>query len=384
MKYFGLLWAGLFRKKPRAILTLASLFVAFLLFGLLQAVNQAFQAGVDVSSAGRLITNGRYSIIDMLPINHMNQIRAVPGVADVTHSTWFGGTYQDPANFFAKLVVDPEPYFNLYSEIMLPDEQRQAFINTRTSAVVARPLAERFGWEVGQRIPIIADIWPGKSGNTWQFDLVGIYDLPDDSNLGDAMLLNYNYFDENRQRGQGLVGWFISRVSDPTMAGDVAASIDATFLNSTNETKTATEQEFFLSFAKQIGNIGLIVTGILGAVFFTIVLVTGNTMSQAVRERIPELATLKTIGFSNEGVLALVLGESILMAILGGGLGLLVASFLVPGIANALRGLLPGMLLTNAALVQGMLLAVVLGVLVGIFPALRAMRLNIVDALGGR
>lgn len=384
MKYFGLLWAGLFRRPARANLTLASLAVAFLLFGLLQAVHHAFYAGVDVSSAGRLITNGRYSIIDLLPISHMNQIRAVPGVSEVTHSSWFGGTYQDPANFFPKFPVDPTGYLDMYPEIMLPAEQREAFINTRTGVVVARALAERFKWKLGDRIPIIADIWPGKNGNTWQFDLVGLYDLPEDSSLGDVMLINYAYFDENRLGAQGQVGWFISKVSDPNQGGEIAAQIDALFLNSNNETKTATEQEFFLSFAKQIGNIGLIVSGILAAVFFTILLVTGNTMSQAVRERIPELAVLKTIGFTNAHVLALVLAESVLLSLLGGVIGLALAAFVVPGLAQGLRSFLPGMVLPGSALLSGLGLALLLGVAVGIFPAFRAMRLNIVDALGGR
>lgn len=384
MKYFGLLWAGLFRKRARTILTMASLLVAFLLFGLLQAVQSAFVAGVDVSNAGRLITNGRYSIIDLLPISHAQRIAATPGVEAVTHATWFGGQYQDPANFFPKFPVEPEAYLDLYPEIMLSAAQREAFINTRTGVVVAKGLADRFQWSIGDRIPIIADIWQGKDGNTWQFDLVGIYELPEDSNLGDSMLINYSYFDENRAGAQGQVGWFISRMSDPNQAGEVAAAIDQQFLNSNNETKSATEQEFFLSFAKQIGNIGLIVTAILGAVFFTIVLVTGNTMSQAVRERIPELAVLKTLGFSNQKVLALVLSESVLLSLIGGGLGLLLAFVLVPGVAQAMRGFLPGMAFTPGALGLGVVVAVVLGVVVGLFPALKAMRLSIVDALGGR
>jgi putative ABC transport system permease protein len=384
MKYFGLLWAGLFRKRARTILTMASLVVAFLLFGLLQAVQSAFVAGVDVSNAGRLITNGRYSIIDLLPISHAQRIAATPGVEAVTHATWFGGQYQDPANFFPKFPVEPEAYLDLYPEIMLSAAQREAFINTRTGVVVAKGLADRFQWSIGDRIPIIADIWQGKDGNTWQFDLVGIYELPEDSNLGDSMLINYSYFDENRAGAQGQVGWFISRMSDPNQAGEVAAAIDQQFLNSNNETKSATEQEFFLSFAKQIGNIGLIVTAILGAVFFTIVLVTGNTMSQAVRERIPELAVLKTLGFSNQKVLALVLSESVLLSLIGGGLGLLLAFVLVPGVAQAMRGFLPGMAFTPEALGLGVVVAVVLGVVVGLFPALKAMRLSIVDALGGR
>jgi putative ABC transport system permease protein len=384
VKYFGLVLAGLFRKKVRATLTIASLFVAFLLFGLLQAVNHAFTAGVSVDGADRLITQGRYSIIDVLPISHAREIAAVEGVEAVTHSTWFGGVYQDRNNFFAKFPVDPEEYFRLYDEAIVSDAAKQAFRDTRTGVLVTEDLAERFGWTVGDRIPIIGDIWPTPDGGPWQFDLVGTFAWPEDSTNGPLMLINYDYFDETRARGRGVVGWFITRLEDPAAAERVSAAIDQRFLNSENETKTATEQEFQLNFARQIGDIGLIVTGILGAVFFTIVIVTGNTMSQAVRERIPELAVLKTLGFGNGALLALVLAESLLMCLIGGGLGLGLAVFLEPGLAAGAAGFLPGLALTPQAVTTGLALALLLGLVVGFFPALRAMRLSIVDALGGR
>ncbi len=384
MKYFSLIWSGMFRKKTRTCLTLASLFVAFLLFGLLQAVNSAFSGGVSVAGADRLVTNGRYSIIDMLPISHANQIASVPGVSKVTHSTWFGGTYQEASNFFPKIPVDPQNYFDMFPEIILPADQLAAFQNNRSGVIVARALAERFEWELGDRIPIIADIWPTREGNLWEFDLVGLYELPPDSNLGDQMFINYDYFDENRNFGQGLVGWFTSRLDDPGQSGEVGAAIDQVFMNSNNETKTATENDFFLSFAKQIGDIGLIVTAILSAVFFTIALVTANTMSQGVRERIPELAVLKTLGFTDRGVLGLVLSEALLLTLFGAGLGLLAALVITPGIADAMRGFVPGMVLTPNALVLGLALAAALALVIGLPPAWRAMRLNVVDALGGR
>ncbi len=384
MKYFGLIWAGLFRKKARTFLTLASLFMAFLLFGLLQAVNSAFSGGVSAAGAERLVTNGRYSIIDMLPISHANQISSVTGVAAVTHSTWFGGTYQTASNFFPKIPVDPDEYFAMFPEIEIADEQLQAFQQTRSGVIVARALAQRFGWSLGDRIPIIADIWPPQEGNLWEFDLVGLYDLPPDSNLGDQMFINFDYFDENRRFGRGLVGWFTSRVDDPQQSAEVSAAIDQVFMNSNNETKTATENDFFLSFARQVGDIGLIVTAILGAVFFTIALVTANTMSQGVRERIPELAVLKTLGFTDRGVLGLVLSESLLMTLFGATLGLLAALLITPGVAGALRGFLPGMNLTGGAVAIGLGLAALLAIVIGLPPALRAMRLNVVDALGGR
>lgn len=384
MKYFSLIWAALFRKKIRTFLTLASLFVAFLLFGMLQAVNSAFSAGPSLAGAERLVTNGRYSIIDMLPISHANQINSVSGVDRVTHSTWFGGTYQDASNFFPKIPVDPASYFDMFPEIILAEEQLQAFQQTRSGVIVASPLAERFGWKLGDRIPIIADIWPTKEGNLWEFDLVGLYDVPADSNIGDQMFINFDYFDENRSFGRGLVGWFISSIDDPQQSAEVSAAIDKVFMNSTNETKTATEKDFFLSFARQIGDIGMIVTAILGAVFFTIALVTANTMSQGVRERIPELAVLKTLGFTDRGVLGLVLTESLLMTLFGAGLGLLAAIVITPGVAKALRSFLPGMVLDSSAIAIGLALAALLGLIIGVPPALRAMRLNVVDALGGR
>jgi putative ABC transport system permease protein len=385
MKYFGLILAGLFRKPVRAWLTLASLYVAFLLFGLGQGVSQAFSAGVSVEGAGRLITQGRYSIIDLLPISHARQMESVGGVSQVIHSTWFGGVYQDRNNFFAKFPVDPNTYFEVYDEAIISPQARQAFSDTRTGVLVTSDLAERFEWSLGDRIPIIGDIWRTPDDGPWQFDLVGTFDWPEGSPNGPMMLINYDYFDEVRgARGRGAVGWFVTRLQNPDDAERVAAAIDQQFLNSENETKTATEQEFQLNFVRQIGDIGLMVTGILSAVFFSIIMVTGNTMGQSVRERIPELAVLKTLGFTNTAVMGLVLAESLLMCLIGGAVGLGLAVMLAPGIAKGLTSFLPGFALTSQAVATGFGLAVLLGLLVGILPALRAMQLSIVDALGGR
>ncbi len=383
MKYLGLIRAGIFRKKTRAFLTIGSLLIAFLLYGILQAVNHAFSAGVSLDTADRLVTNGRYSIIDMLPVSYVNDIRTDQNVEAVTHATWFGGTYQEPRNFFAKFPVDPVEYLAAYDEMIISDEARRAFQTSRTGVIVNDSLAEKYGWSVGDRIPIIADIWMPKDGNTWMFDLVGTYQWPADSTNGEAMLINYAYFDENRRGGQGLVGWLITTMKDPAQTSATSARIDKMFENSLNETKTGSENEFRLSFAKQVGNIGLIVSAILGAVFFTILLVTGNTMSQAVRERVPELAILKTLGFTDGRVLALVLVESLCLALLGGGLGLALAALLMPGIASGLSGIVPGMVLTSQAFAVGLGIIVLLGLAVGLFPALSAMRLNIVEALRG-
>ncbi|MEO0423167.1 MAG: FtsX-like permease family protein [Pseudomonadota bacterium] len=385
MKFFGLILAGVFRYPVRALLTLGSLFAAFFLFGVLQAVNTAFTAGVGIDGADRMITTGRYSIIDLMPVSHQARIAAVEGVSGVTHSTWFGGVYQDKSNFFAKFPVDPEGYFELYDEAIISEEAKTAFRNQRSGVLVTRDLAEKFDWTVGQRIPIIGDIWRTPDNEPWLFDLVGTFEWPRGSTNGPLMLINYNYFDEVRGDGaRGLVGWFISRMDDPQVAEDTAASIDQVFLNSDNETKTATERDFQLSFARQLGNIGVIVSAILGAVFFTIVLLTANTMGQSVRERTSEFAVLKTLGFTNGGVLGLVLTESVLIALLGGGAGLLVAIALAPFVGQALAGVLPGFALTTESVLLGLGLTVLLGLGVGLLPSLRAMRLSIVDALGGR
>jgi putative ABC transport system permease protein len=384
VKYFGLVMAGLFRRKVRTALTLGSLFVAFLLFGILQAVTYAFSSGVSLDGADRMISTDRFSIINLLPISHIQRLENVKGVSAVTHSTWFGGYYQDKRNFFPKFPVDPERYFELYDEAIISEEAKRAFASTRTGVLVTRDLAEKYEWSVGDRIPIIGDIWRTPDGGPWQFDLVGIFEWPKDSTNGSLMLINYEYFDEVRPGGRGLVGWFISRMDDPANASQTAAAMDLEFRNDLNEIKTATENEFSLAFLKQIGDIGLIVTGILGAVFFTIVIVTGNTMSQAVRERIPELAVLKTLGFTDLAVLVLVLAESLLLCLLGGGAGLALAKLMEPAVASAASGIVPGLSLPGEALLSGVLLAVGLGVIVGLVPAVKAMRISIVDALGGR
>ena len=385
MKFLGLIMAGVFRYPVRSLLTLGSLFAAFFLFGVLQAVNTAFNAGVGIDGADRMITTGRYSIIDLMPISHEARIGAVDGVSGVTHSTWFGGVYQDKSNFFAKFPVDPEGYFELYDEAIISEEAKAAFRDTRSGVLVTTDLAEQYGWTVGQRIPIIGDIWRTPDNSPWLFDLVGTFEWPKGSTNGPLMLINYNYFDEVRTEGaRGLVGWFVSRMDDPQTAEGTAAAIDQVFFNSENETKTATERDFQLSFARQLGNIGLIVSAILGAVFFTIVLLTANTMGQSVRERIPEFAVLKTMGFTDGGVLLLVLTESVFIALLGGGAGLLCAMMLEPVLAQALGTILPGLALTPASVMLGLGLTVLLGLFVGLLPSLRVMRLSIVDALGGR
>lgn len=386
MKYLHLFWAGLFRKKTRTVLTLLSVAAAFTLFGLLDAVRVAFNAPNRVAGIDRLIVASRFSIIQPLPYGDLTRIRTVPGVRSVAYANWFGGIYQDPKNFFPTIAISPDSYLAMHPEIVLPKAQKQAFLDTRTGAIVGAALADRFGWKIGDKIPLQATIFPLKDGsNIWTFDLVGIFraDRPELRGIEQQMLFHYDYFDEARQFGQGTVGWYVVKVDDPAHADRVAHAIDRMFANSADETKTQSEREFQLSFAKQIGDIGLIVSAIMGAVFFTLVLLTGNTMAQAIRERIPELAVLKTIGFGNRAVASLVLGESVLLLLAGGLAGLILARLSLPLLRAATSGRID-LPLTLETWLLGPVLMVLIGLIVGLPPALRAMRLRIVDALAGR
>lgn len=381
MKYLHLIWTDLLRKKTRTLLTVLSIVVAFLLFGLLDAVRVAFTVHESVEGASRLITSSRLSIIQPLPYADMSQIQHVSGVEAVAYANWFGGIYQDRKNFFANFAVSPN-FLDVYPEFLLPSAQKRAFAATRTAALVGESLAKRFGWKIGDKIPLEATIFPAADGsNTWTFDLVGIFRARDkqDRAQEDQMWFRYDYFDEGRTLDKGTVGWYVVQVADPSHAGTVASAIDKLFANSQAETKTQTEKQFSMDFVKQMGDIGLIVTSIMGAVLFTILLLTGNTLSQAVRERIPELGVLKTIGFSNQSLLWLVLAESLLLIVLGGVIGLLLASIGAGVLSAAFRG--GAFSVGWQSWATGIGLMLLLGLGVGLPPALRAMRLRIVDAL---
>jgi putative ABC transport system permease protein len=385
MKYLHLISASLFRKKTRTILTLVSIMVAFILFGLLQALIIAFNRGVELAGADRLVTQGKYSLTEVLPISYYAQIRDMPGVALVTHAQWFGGVYQEPRKFFPQFAIDPATYLDMYPEFLIAPEQREAFLRTRTGAVAGKSLAERFGWKVGDRIPIQGTLWPKSDDTSWEFELVGTFVGKDETAKSQegSLLFHWDYFDEARAFARGTTGIYITRVSDPAQAAAVASEVDRRFANSQNETKTGSEKAFNQNFIKQIGDIGFIVQAILGAVFFTILLVTGNTMAQSVRERIPEIGLLKTLGFSDGKALGLVLAEAMLLCLLGGLLGLALVSLIVPGLAAALSQFLPGLAVDGGTWSIGLAIAVGLGLLTGLLPAWKARRLRIVDALSG-
>ncbi|MGE0372734.1 MAG: ABC transporter permease [Gammaproteobacteria bacterium] len=386
MKYLHLIWMGLRRKRTRTLLTLLSVAAAFALFGLLDAVRVAFTAPQNLAGIDRLIVSSRFSIIQPLPFAHLARMQAVPGVRAIAYANWFGGVYQDPKNFFPTIAVSPQAFLDIHPEMLIPAAQRQAFIATRTGTIVGAALAERFGWKVGDKIPLQATIFPNKDGSIlWTLDLVGIFHAaqPELRGMEQQLFFNYAYFDEAREFGQGTVGWYIVKVDDPAQVDRIALAIDRLFANSSDETKSQSERDFQLSFAKQIGDIGLIVTAIMGAVFFALVLLTGNTMAQAIRDRIPELAVLKTLGFTHRLILSIVLAESMLLLVLGGVGGLVVARLSLPVIGAASGGQfdLP---MAPQTWWLGTALALLIGVVVGLPPALRAMRLSIVDALSGR
>jgi putative ABC transport system permease protein len=386
MRYLPLVLAGLSRRKTRTVLTLLSVFVAFVLFGLMQAVTIAFESGADSADAKRLLTTARYSIIELLPLSHLRQIEQVPGVVGGAHAEWFGAKYQNESNAFPVFAVDPERYLDLYPEFTIAPAERQAFIRTRTGAVAGVRLVERYGWRVGQKLPISSEIHAKSDGTlNWEFDLVGTLDAEDPAVRAntDVVLINVAYFDEARLLGKGKTGWYIVRIADASQARSIASAIDQRFLNSPDETKTQPEKEFAIGFAKQIGDLGALVTRVLIAVFFTILIMTGNTMAQSVRERIPELAILKTLGFSDLKVTLLVLAEALLLLLLGGGLGLSVATGLLPALNRAIGSRFPPLYVTAATWLTGAGIVLVLALAVGLPPALRAKRLRIVEALAG-
>jgi len=388
MKYLHLIWASLFRRKTRTVLTLVSIIAAFLLFGLLDAVRTSFtQAGQSANGAARLQSGSKLSFIQTLPKSLLGQIERVDGVKAVTHANWFGGAYQDPHNQVFSFAVAPN-YLDLYPEVVVSEAERKAFAETRTGALIGERLAQKYGWKVGDHVPLQSQIFPDKTGSkNWQFDIVGIMHSSDKKTGGfyDQMfLLNWKYFDDTTPYNQGSVGWYVTRVVDVNQADRVAKAIDALSANSDHETRTQTEQAATASWMKQLADIGLIVGSIMGAVFFTLLLLSGNTMMQAVRERTSEIAVLKTIGFSGRSVLAMVLAESVLLLVLGGVVGLALATVVIPAISAGSGGMLNLPSVGAGSWVLGLVLMALIGFAVGALPAWNAMRLNIVDALAGR
>ena len=379
MKFLGLIFANLKRKKLRLALTVGSFAVALVLFTFLAVVKSAFSRGTEIAGADRLVIVNRIGLIQVLPISYRDKILTIPGVKAITHNHWFGGVYQDEKNFFPQFAIDVENQRQVMTELVVPDDQWQNFVKDRQGAVVGARTAQRFGWKVGDRVPIKNSLY-GPT-RTWEFNIDGIYHSERPGGDESQFWLQWKYFDENvPEVMKSTAGWYVLKLNNPDDAVRVAKAIDTTFANSSSETKTETESAFAAGFAKQFGNIEFLILTIGSVVFFTLLLVTGNTMAISVRERTGELAVLKAIGFTDRSTLFFVLFESLLIAVIGGLLGLGLALLLIPGISKGLAGLLPPLLLSPALLSLGLGFAVVVGIVSGLLPGIGAMRLRVVDA----
>jgi putative ABC transport system permease protein len=376
MKYLPLIFANLRRKKLRTILTIGSFAVAVFLFGFLAIIHGAFGGNLDVIGVDRLMVINKVSIIQPLPLSYKSQIERIPGVKYVTAQTWFGGIYQDPKNFFPSFAVDPDTQRLVFPELAVTDDEWKAFLDDREGAIVGARTAKRFGWKVGDRIPLQAPIY----GGAWEFNIRGIYNNPKDGVDLTQFWLHDKYLDERRNFGKGQIGWYTVSLSSPDDATRVIKVIDDQFANSPFETKTETLAAMTASWVKQAGNIEFLILAIGGVVFFTLLLVTGNTMALSVRERMAELAVMKAVGFSNRFVLLIVLAESLVIAVIGGTIGILLAKLMTLG-GDPTGGILYSFILPVSAMLLGLMAALAIGMMAGIIPATNAMRLRVVDAL---
>lgn len=380
MRFSRLILANLLRKKARLILTVGSFAVALFLFALLGVVNDAFSRGADVVSADRLVTINRTSIINTIPLSYRDEILRIPGVRYITHNNWFGGVYQDPKNFFPQFVIDPENQRQVFPELIVPDDQWNTFLKDRQGTIVGAATMKRFGWKLGDRIPITTTIY-GLAGKPFEFNIDGVYHGAKPQDDETQFWIQWEYFKESVPSGiKGQVGWYVIRIANPDDAPRIAKAIDAMYLNSPYETRTETESAFAQGWVKQFGNIQFLIMSIGSVVFFTLLLVTGNTMAISVRERTNELGVLKAIGFSDRAVLGFILGESMVIAV-AGCIGLLLALGAIPALSRAMAGLLPPLFVTAKTLVYGVVAALVVGFASGILPAYGAMRMRVVNAL---
>lgn len=386
LKFLPLLWASLQRHRLRTAFTLGSVAVAFMLFGLLSALKNGFSMGVDVAGADRLMITHKASFTFPLPYSYWARIRAVPGVREATHAAWFGGFFQEPSNFVQTFPVDAESYLKVYSDYVVSNADRERWLAERDGLLIGRAYAERYGWKVGDRVPLRSNIFRRTDGgDTWEFTVSGIWDAAQSGVDTQQVFFHYDYLVESLPNTpdsfRGNVGWYIIQVDSADAGPSVAAAIDALFANSPAETKTATEKAFVQAFVNQMGNIAAIVIAVASAVFFTMLLVTANTMAQSVRERTSELGVLKTLGFRDSAVVWLVMGESMLVTVLGGAIGLALAVLAVAVLRPMLSQFVGALFVGQATLVAGIALMVTLGAIAGALPAAQALRLKIVDAL---
>jgi putative ABC transport system permease protein len=379
-----LIGKNLFRKKLRAGLMLVSILIAFLIFGVLAGFERAFNAGEDVAAADRLVVVNKINFTQPLPIAYFNRVRGIEGVRQATHLNWFGGYYQDPKNFLIVMAVDPETYLQVYDDqIDVAADARAAFVRERTGALVGETMLKKWGWKVGDRVPIMSNIFTQKNGSrTWDFTIVGAIRSRKPNVDANFMVFHYQYFNETQNLGKDMIGWMALNTTSPSANERVARTIDQLFANSLYETSTDTEKAFNKAFAAQLGNIALIVALVVGAAFATILMIVGNTMAMAVRERTREIGVLKTLGFPNRRILRLVLGESVLLALLGGLPGIVLAALFAAAMETSVGNFIPGFAVTPGIALTAVALMLGLGLATGFIPALSAVRLKIAAALG--
>lgn len=384
MKYFPLIWAGLWRKRARTCLTALSIVVAFSLFGIMNGVTAGLDDAIEgLTEETRLMTQSRINIVEPLPLAFLSRIESIDGVDYVVPYGYFGGYYQEPRNQINAGAVYIDKMFELYPEFVVPEDQLETMMRTRTGAIVGRDLAERFGWKIGDRIPLASTIFTQRDGSsTWELDVVGIFDSRDEGVPADDVYMHYDYFDESRSFGAGSVAVYMTKIDDVGRSVAIAEEIDALFANSPNETLTQNERDWVRAQIAQIGDISFFVNAIVGAVLFTLLFLTGNTMMQSVRERIPELAVLKTYGYRDAAVSALVFAEALILCAGAALLGLGIAAVAFPGVFAAMGVL--AMPLPASVVAIGLGVAALLAVASALPPAWRAQRLSIVDALAAR
>jgi putative ABC transport system permease protein len=384
MNELFLIFKNLFRRKLRAALMLVSILIAFLIFGVLAGFERAFNAGEDVAAADRLMVVNKINFTQPLPIAYYNRVRSVEGVRQVTHLNWFGGYYREPKNFLIVLAVEPETYMAVYDDqIAIQPAARQAFVRERSGALVGDAMLKKWGWKVGDRVPIMSNIFTQRNGSrTWDFTIVGTFVGRKPQVDTNFMVFQYQYFNETQNLGRDFIGWMALNTTSPSANDRVAKRIDEMFANSLHETSTDTEKVFNKAFAAQLGNIALIVALVVGAAFATILMIVGNTMVMAVRERTREIGVLKTLGFTGGRILRLVLGESVLLALLGGLPGIGLAWLFAAAMETRVGNFIPGFAVTPGIALTAVVLMLAFGIATGLIPALNAMRLKIATALG--
>lgn len=381
-RWLPLVWANLRRRKLRLVFTFISILLAFLMFGMLDALRTSLSQAINLAGADRLMLQSKVNITVSNPRSHFEKVKGVPGVLAVAPFNWFGGVFKDSKQQIQVQATDPEEFMKVYPEVKLKPEELAAWKNDRQAIVIGQALADQYGWKVGQRIPLRSEIWRKTDGtDVWQFNIVGIYTVSGSGWDKRSAMFQYDYFNESLQFGKDMVGWMVIKVANPDDSEKVANKIDAMFANSSNETKTATERVFIKQFLDQVGNIGLILVSVTSAVFFTMLLVTANTMAQSVRERTNEIGVLKTLGFSGQSILGLVLLESLFLTFTGGLVGLGLAWLIAGALGEGIKDYFPVFKIGFATFAVGGSLMLAFGLITGMWPALTAMRLKIVDAL---